>query len=323
MPELQDYRIVSLSPAATELIAEVGLTPCLRGISHDCDHPAGVVRDLPRLTRARVDLFGDAPAAVHARVRELRDAGEDDVELDGAALRELEPDLVITHTASEFPRTRVEQVDRALEGSGREVKIFELVAESISDVFETMKQIASAVDVWEALTQAPILKHWERARLFEGKNTKRVDRVWTTARKAPRVPAICLAWGDPPMVMGHWMPEIIRFAGGRDLLGGHKRASLEVPWERIVEAAPEVILLAPHEAGRDEALRHGKALADRPGWKELPAVRSGRVFALDARAHVSRCSPRLLEGMELVGHLLHPELFPEDPLPGAWQALSP
>jgi iron complex transport system substrate-binding protein len=130
----------------------------------------------------------------------------------------------------------------------------------------------------------------------------------------PRSRVGCIEWLDPPFSAGHWVPEMVDIAGGEEVLAGPGERSARLSWDEVFEAAPEVIVLMPCGFDADRAVEEaGRVLPRLPGWGDLPAVREGRVWAVDANSHFSRPAPRLVEGVEVLAHLLHPEAFPEAP----------
>jgi len=137
--------------------------------------------------------------------------------------------------------------------------------------------------------------------------------LWTVAERTAQVPhhprVFCLEWIDPYYCCGHWVPEMIELAGGEDALGRKGKDSVRIPWEDIAAWAPEVLIVSPCGFGTEKAVEQAKQLLQQPGWSDLPAVRNGRVFAVDANDYISRPGPRVVEGVELLAHFIHPEIF--------------
>jgi len=287
-------RIVSLVPHATELLYALGLEDELIAVTHECDHPPAA-RELPALTRDALPGGLDA-AAIDAAVRERIARGESIYELDAVRLAELEPDLIVTQAlcpvcavsyddvrgiAAELPsRPRVVALDPHTLG------------ETLADV-RTIAQLTGRRDEGIALI---------------ARSAGRIDRVRLAVRGARRRSVVALEWLDPPFVAGHWTPQLIEYAGGMDLLGHPGEASFEVEWETVAAADPEVVVVMPCGYDAPRALAEARTFADR-----LAALRATRVVAVDAAAYFSRPGPRLIDGLELLAHVLHPRRVPDAP----------
>lgn len=280
-------RIVSLVPAATETLFALGLGERIQAVSHACDHPEEA-NSLPRATRLRVDTEGTSQAIDEA-VRAAVDAGEPMYEVLGDVLHHVQPDLVVTQEACEVcgitpvdvkaTLSRFEPVDRP--------EILTLHPHTLEDVLEDVRRLAKAAG-------EPQRGHELAKRLAE--RVQAVERLAERSQTRPSVAA--LDWLDPPMAAGHWVPDMVEIAGGRPLLLQPGAPSAYVDWENVCKADPEVLLLAPCGFDTDRATREARTLRDRDGWKELSAVRSDRVYALDADAYTSRPGPRLVDGLE-------------------------
>jgi iron complex transport system substrate-binding protein len=287
-------RIVSLVPGATETLFALGVGDRLRAVSHACDHPPEV-EALPAASRARVDPDVDS-RELDEQVRERREDGEPMFDVLGEVIHHAQPDLVVTQQACEVcgvtpvdvkaKLARFEPVDQP--------QILPLDPHTLSDVLDDVRDLAEAVGVPDA-GEALVAELQERIRAVEAFAAERGQR--------PRVAV--LDWLDPPMAAGHWVPDMIEAAGGEPSLVDAGEASRYVDWEEVQAAEPEVLVLAPCGFGPERTRKAAAALRDREGWDELPAVQSGRVFALDAGAYTSRPGPRLVDGIEQLACALH------------------
>lgn len=197
------------------------------------------------------------------------------------------------------------QVWEVLESLRPRPQVLSLDPHTLGDVWDCLRRLGEATD---RVAEASALVR----RLEE-----RVSAVAERVRGAsPRPRTVCLEWLSPPLYAGHWVPEMVALAGGEDLLGRPGEPGRKVPWERVVEARPQVLVAMPCGFGPRRALEELARLRVRPGWEDLPAVREGRVYAVDAHNHFSRPGPRLVEGLEVLARILHPEAFGGGPPPG-------
>jgi iron complex transport system substrate-binding protein len=292
--------VVSLLPSATELVHYVGAGDALVGVTHECDFPRGVER-LPKLTASKID--GSASSAeIDAAVGRLSDEGSI-YALDVELLRELEPDLVITQGLCDVCAVSVDVVQEAAANLPVPPRILSLNPTSLEGVFTDLVAVGGT------------LGRAEEARKEVADLRTRLARVGeaVAGRGRPRVG--CLEWLDPPFSAGHWVPEMVRLAGGEELFAGPGEPSARLKWEEVFEAAPEVLVLMPCGFDARRAVSEARALPKLPGWGEVPAVRSGRVWAVDANSHFSRPAPRLVEGVEILARILHPQAFDDAPDP--------
>jgi len=286
-------RIVSLVPAATEIVCALGLGDQLVGVTHDCDHP-DYVRDVPRITGSTIPA--DATSGeIDALVRAAGARGESTFHLDGDALREVRPDLVLGQTICRVCALTLEQLPPGLPARPTAVP---LTAETLDGVFDDIRRVAAALGVHE------------RGDSLVADLRRRIDAVARRIAASERPRVACLEWVDPLFNGGHWVPEQVWAAGGRDVLGRPGERSRVVDWAEVREAAPDILVVMPCGFRAERALREALLLAERPGWEGVPAVRDGRVFAADGAAYFSRPGPRLVDGVEILAALFHPSRFP-------------
>ncbi|CAB4936947.1 unannotated protein [freshwater metagenome] len=287
-------RIVSLVPHATELLFALGMGESVVGVSHACDFPPEA-RDLPQLTRS---LLADdtGAAAVDLAVRERSERGEPLYALDGELLLDLEPDLIVTQALCEVCAVRPDDVVAI---AGELAEPAQIVALAPSTLGETMGDIRTLAQATGARAEALDLIARQR---------ERIDRVESALRDVERVGTVALEWLDPVFTAGHWTPQLIEMAGGLDLCGFAGEPSERSTWEAVAAAAPEVVLVMPCGYGAAHALEEAERHAG-----ELRALGARAVVALDANATFSRPGPRLIDGLETLAHVLHPDLTPDAP----------
>jgi iron complex transport system substrate-binding protein len=281
-------------PSATETLFALGVGDRVVAVTHECDYPVEVV-DLPRVTR---DVIGPGLDAgeIDRAVRELTEAGRSIYELDVRALRELRPDLIVTQALCSVCAVSVDDV-RALAATLDPVpRIVSLDPHTLGEVLGDVRTLAQAVGAKDAgvdLVQAA---------------AARIDRVRLAVRDAQRPRVAALEWLDPVFVGGHWVPQLIELAGGEDVLGLPGEPSFETTWGHVAAAQPQVVVVMPcgYDAARGQ--QEAERYADR-----LAALGAERVVVADAAAWFSRPGPRLIEGLEWLGHVLHRDRLPEPP----------
>lgn len=291
-------RIVSLLPSTTEIAFALDLGEQVVAVTHECDFPPEA-RARPTITASALDHNGASSAAIDAAVRgQLRD-GLSIYALDQAMLEQLRPDLILTQALCEVCAVSFSTVERAVAAHDAPPQILSLEPTSLDGILGTILAIGNATN---RRPHAQALVAGLRARI------EAVRARAATIAERPRV--LCLEWFDPPFGPGHWLPELVSIAGGTPGLGTAGQPSRRISWEEIVAFAPEVIVLTPCGFDLERSVSEAQAVLPRqPGWGELPAVRSGRVYAVDGNSFFSRPGPRIVASLELLARLIHPEAF--------------
>jgi len=302
-------RIVSLLPAATEILAGLGAIDDLVGISHECAYPPEVTAK-PAVMRRVLDVDVMSQAEIDAEVTRRLHAGEPIYELDIPHLQALAPDLMITQDLCEVCAASPKDLAAALSVLQPEPRVLQLTPRSLADVLENVTEVG------EATGRAP-----QAAALVAAMKQRMAAVAERAARATSRPRVFCMEWLDPPYCSGHWVPEMVELAGGQDALSRKGTDSVRVPWAAVRDWAPEVLVVMPcgYDLAATETL--AAALPALPGWADLPAVRAGRVFAADANAYFACPGPRVVDGLALLAHLIHPELFDWTGPPRAFAAL--
>jgi iron complex transport system substrate-binding protein len=288
-------RIVSLVPSATEMLFALGLGDELVAVTHECDYPPAALK-LPRVTR---DLLPPdlTPAEIDTAVKQRTLNGEPIYELDGAALHKLQPDLIVTQELCAVCAVSVDDVRELAEEIDSQPIVVPLDPHTIGEVLGDARTIAQFTDSKD-----------EAVDLIR-ESSDRIDRIRLLVRNAQTRPLVAaLEWLDPPFAAGHWTPQMIEYAGGEDVLGFAGEHSEQTSWEAIAAAAPDIVLVMP--CGFDAEIAHREAEMHRD---QLAALGASRVVAVDACAYFSRPGPRVVDGLELLAHVLHPELVPANP----------
>jgi iron complex transport system substrate-binding protein len=293
-------RIVSLLPSATEMICALGLEDQLVGVTHECDFPKTVQR-LPKVTRTLIPA-GAASGEIDRLVRERLGTQGALYTLDLPTLEALRPDLIVTQALCDVCAVAEDEVRAAactLPGSPR---VINLEPQTLSQVFDAIRHVAKAADADRVAEEVV------------GGLTARVEAVVSrTAALQHRPRVALLEWLDPPFSCGHWSPELVRLAGGIEGLGREGQPSRTLRWDEVLAWQPEVVFIACCGLSVERTLLDVPSLQSVPGWQDLPAVRSGRVYATDGSHYFSRPGPRLVDSLEILAHALHPEAHPLPP----------
>ncbi len=282
-------RIVSLVPHATELCFALGLGDELIAVTHECDYPPAALRK-PKVTRNALGPHTSS-AEIDAAVRERVSSGESIYELDHQALHALDPELIVTQGLCPVCAVSVDEVRELAAELPSRPRVISLDPHTLGETLGDVRTIAEATarrDEGVALVA-----------LIAG----RVDRVRVAVRTASRPRVAALEWLDPVFVAGHWTPQLIELAGGEDVLGLPGEPSQQLDYESVAAAQPEIVIVMP--CGFDAPHAHAEALAHAQQLRRLGA---SRVIAVDASAYFSRPGPRLVDGLELLAHSLHPDL---------------
>jgi iron complex transport system substrate-binding protein len=303
-------RVVSLLPSATEMLHAVGAGSELVGVTYECDHPPGVEK-LPKLTSTSVDSQSMTSAEIDAAIGRLVTDGGSIYALDTGLLAELQPDLILTQGLCDVCAVSLPLVEEAAAGLPNTPRVISMNPHSIDEVLNCTVEVGEAVGRGAA------------ARAEVAALRERLRRVEEAVSGLPRPRVAPIEWLDPPFTAGHWVPEMVRIAGGECLLAAPGDRSERTTWEAIAEADPEVLVLMPCGFDAERTVREAAALSALPFWSELAAVRSGRVWAVDASSYFSRPAPRLVDGVEVLARLIHPEAFPDAPEPGTVVRLAP
>jgi iron complex transport system substrate-binding protein len=290
-------RIVSFLPSATEMAFALGLGDQVYGVSHECDYPPEA-RTKPAVVRNALPIEQMSQAQIDVAVTERLRSGFSLYVIDDAVVLDAAPDLVITQNLCEVCAPAGNEIADLLRLLPNAPEVLWMSPKSLEQIFDNVRDLG----------QATAREH-EAARLIS-QGRARLERVRVladTAASRPRV--FCMEWMDPVYCCGHWVPEMVALAGGEDALGRLGADSVRIPWDSVLAWAPEVLVVMPCGFGIAKAFEEAQRLLDYPGWSQIPAVLSGQVYVADANAYFARPGPRVVDGTELLAHLIHPELF--------------
>ena len=288
-------RIVSFLPAATEIAYAIGAGESLVGRSHECDFPPEV-KALPVVSRPALDLEGLSQSAVDHAVSDRLRSGESLYEVDELLLSDLAPDVVLTQDLCQVCAPSGTELTRALAELPSKPQVLWLSPRNIAEIEQNI------LDIGVATSRSEV------AQSLVAHNRTRMDAIRDAVADVPPRRVVFLEWTDPLFCAGHWVPEMIARAGGHDVLGKSGADSERMTWDDVGAAAPEMIIVGPCGYGLERAVELAR---------QLPSVNGATVYAVDANAYFARPGPRVAEGVELLGHLLHPSrcAWPHDHQP--------
>jgi iron complex transport system substrate-binding protein len=302
-----EKRVVSLIASATEIVCALGRREWLVGRSHECDFPADVAA-LPALTAPEFKVEGSS-AEIDRRVQEIVREGLSVYRVDGEALKALAPDVIVTQDHCEVCAVSLSDVEAATcTWTGKPVDIVSLKPDSTADVYADIRRVARGLDA-QAAGEALVADM-----------QRRIGTVRARVAGRPRPRVAFIEWAEPLMAGGNWMPELIEAAGGDNLFGAAGKHSDWMQWEGLVAADPQVIIVGPCGYDLQRSLEELPILQARPGWADIGAVRSGRVYFVDGNAYCNRPGPRLAETTEILAEMTHPEAMPAAHHGLAWTA---
>jgi iron complex transport system substrate-binding protein len=303
-------RVCSLLPGATEIAFALGLGDDVVGVTHECDYPPEAQRK-PVIVRSLIDSHQMTSIEIDRWVGERLGSNQGLYLLDKERLLEAAPDVILTQGLCDVCAIDYNEVVAAGETLPHKPTIVSLTPNCLTDVLDDI------VRVGEATGQG------QKAQTFVRGLEERIAVMGDRAAQSPARPRVaCLEWFDPIYFAGHWVPEMIELAGGHDVLGRKGEPSAKIAWAKVVEHAPDVIVLMPCGYDVQRTLNEAGVLQRLEGWRELPAVKAGKVFAVNGHAFFSRPGPRLVDGLEILAHIIHPKIFPTQPPPDVLQRIT-
>ena len=303
-------RICSLLPGATEIAFALGLGDDVVGVTHECDYPAEA-RQKPVVVHSLIDANRLTSLEIDRWVSKRIRSNQGLYVIDEERLHEAAPDVILTQGLCDVCAIDYNEVVSVSESLPKTPKIVSLTPTCLTDVLNDIARVGEATGQGHRAEQ--LVRELER----------RISTVREqVARSSGRPRVACLEWLDPIYAAGHWVPEMVELAGGQDVLGRKGEPSAKIDWNKVVELAPDVMMLMPCGFDVSQTLRGAPALKPIEGWRDLPAVKAGNVFAANGHAFFSRPGPRLVDGLDILAHVIHPEVFPMQPSPDALQRIA-
>ena len=313
-------RIVSLLSSATEILFAIGVGDQVVAVSHECDYPPAATK-LPRATRSRIDSSRPSQE-IDAQVKRLTESGGALYDIDRPLISALAPDLIVTQAQCDVCAVRYQDVMDfvATDSALARTKVLALNPQYLMNIYEDVLRVGQAVECWNAAVQFKNQLMRRHTQVL-----KAIGADWENRADRPRV--VVIEWTDPLMTAGNWTPELVRTAGGVPVLAAAGQHSGYIAWLDIVAARPDVLIVAPCGFNLHRSLIEARRLIGLPGYRELQAVAMGRVYVIDGNAYLNRSGPRIVDSLEILAHLIRPDLC--EPAGGelaegrAWARLSP
>jgi len=310
MSMVETRRIVSFLPSATEMICALGLGDQLLGVTHECDYPPEI-EGKPIVVRNVLPVESMSQSEIDSAVTQRLRNGLSLYRVDEMLMQEIAPDLILTQDLCQVCAPSGNEVSQLLEVLPSKPRVLWLTPKSLEQIFDNLRDLGDATG------------RFERAEALIAEGRARLETIGVATRDAASRPRVfCMEWMDPVYCCGHWVPEMVRIAGGIDKLGREGTDSVRISWNDVLQWKPEVLIVMPCGFGLEKAVEHAAKLSSYPGWADLPAVRDSRVYAVDANSYFARPGPRVVEGTELLAHLLHPDLFGWKGPAGAFRRLG-
>ena len=290
-------KICSLLPSSTEIVFALGLGDSLVGVTHECDFPSET-SSIPSVTSSVVNGESMTGKQIHDAITGLVHGGSSIYTLDQEQLDKASPDLILTQELCDVCAVSYNQVEAAASMLQCDTRVVSLEPNTLNQILDTIRIVGELAGVE---SQAEAVVSGLRARI------DRVGEIAAQARQRPRV--LCMEWIDPVFIGGHWVPEMVAIAGGEDGLGMAGKPSFQVDWPRIADYNPDLIVVMPCGFSAGQALRELEK-SDLPAeWHGLEAVGRGEVYVVDGSSYFNRPGPRVVDGLEILAQIFHPELF--------------
>lgn len=290
-------RIVSLIPSATEILAALGLTDAMVGRSHECDFPPEIL-NRPACTKARLNSDA-ASGEIHHKVNDLLQSALSIYQINIDLLEKLQPTHIITQDQCDVCAVSFGEVENALKSlTLSSPQVISLQPDVLKDVWNDIARVATFFNV-------------DSARLLESlQNRVQVIEEKTNILSPTSIPSIgCIEWIDPLMSASNWIPELVTYAGGKSLFSSTGKPSTKLTWKNLASANPDIIIVMPCGFDLNRTRTETSFLAQHPQWQDLQAVKSNRVYITDGNSYFNRPGPRLVDSLEILAEIIHPEIF--------------
>ncbi len=288
-------RICSFLPSTTEIVFALGLGDSLVGVTHECDYPAEA-REKSKVVMSLINPDELSSREIDELIVKNRSEGKSTYLIDIDALKEANPDIILTQGLCEVCAVSGKEVVESVKALGHTTEIISLEPNTVEDILETIVTIGHAT---ETRDRADEFVQELRSRI------RRIESLFSAERDRPRV--FCMEWLEPTYAAGHWIPEMVHLAGGENGIGKPGEPSLKVSWDDILEFAPQIIVIMPCGFNIEDTLREIDTVTSHRYWSQMPASKRGQVYLVDATSYFSRSGPRIVDGLEILAKIIHPE----------------
>ena len=301
-----EIRICSLLPSTTEIVCELGLKENLVGITHECDYPAEI-RDVQVVTKSLIDHTGSTSSQINTHISEALHKGSGIYAIDNEALSKVDPNIILTQELCEVCAVSYSMVEESVRTLRGNQKILSFEPSNLEGILDSILQIGKQTN-----TES-------KASSIVGQAHSRLDFIKSQSLKSSAKPRVLgLEWLDPPFIGGHWVPEMIEIAGGTPALGKHEEPSRQVTWEEVSKSSPEIIVLMVCGFDLVKTIEEFDLLKESDFWKTY----DGKIYAVDGSAYFSRPGPRIIDGVELLGEIINPNIFSRKTDSNAWRKIN-
>lgn len=306
----ENLRIISLIPSATEILAALGLSDAIVGRSHECDYPPEI-QNRPVCTQARLNTNASS-AEIHDKVNNLLQNALSIYEIKTDVLEKLQPTHILTQDQCDVCAVSLGEVEKAVAKlTHSSPKIISLQPNVLKDVWVDIEQVANIF----AVDSAKILENLEARVKIVSHKTKGLSATESVPTVA------CIEWTDPLMAAANWIPELVTLAGGKPLFGVNGKPSPDLKIESLIKSNPDVIIFMPCGFDLNRTRQEAELLTKHPEWQNLHATQSGRVYITDGNSYFNRPGPRLVDSVEILAEILHPEIFQYGYKGNSWDVL--
>ena len=306
----QSLRIVSLLPGATEILAALGLTDAIVGRSHECDYPPEI-QSRPVCTSARINS-GASSAKIHQDINELLQSALSIYQVKTDVLQQLQPTHIVTQDQCDVCAVSLKEVEAAVATHTHlQPQIISLKPNVVADVLADIETIAKATEV-------------DSRRVVENLESRiKICQQKLEGLSFTELPTVaCIEWIDPLMTASNWIPELVTISGGQPLFSAVGQPSAQINWDTLVATNPSVIVFMPCGLDLNRTLEEALILTQRPEWQNLRAVKTERVYITDGNSYFNRPGPRLVDSLEIMAEILHPEIFQYGYKGTAWEPFA-
>ncbi len=292
-------RICSLLPSATEIVFALGLEKNLFGVTHECDYPARAQEKTAVVKTALPETKTLSSAQTEEIISRRRAEGKSVYLIDERRLKEINPDIIITQKLCDVCAVSEDQVLEASKVLGHTPEILSLGPATVEEIMDSILEVGKAT------------RTVKKAETLVESLSGRIESVREKLlRERYRPGVFCLEWLEPPYAAGHWVPEMVSIAGGEALLGKAGEPSFRTNWDEILKSSPDYMILMPCGFNIERTLDEiEQTISSVPQWNKLPAVRKGHCYIVDANSYFSSPSPRIVDGIETLAGILHPDIF--------------